>query len=103
MEIQIMHLSNRNRESIVITIENSDLITYQSPILDHIWKLLPGFIVWKIWKERSKRISHSLSSSPSLPGKRSSLSFDKQLELNPRYGKTCNAILHKVSSYCYGN
>jgi hypothetical protein len=93
METQIMHLSNRNRASIVNTIEKWDLITYQSPILDRIWKFLPGFIVWKIWKERNKIIFHSLSSSPSLLGKISSLLFGKQLALNPRHGKTCNKIL----------
>jgi hypothetical protein len=54
MAAQIMHRSNRNKASIVSTIENWDSIAYQNPILDHIWKLLPGFIVWKIWKERNK-------------------------------------------------
>jgi hypothetical protein len=103
MKTQIIHLSNINRESIVDTIENWDLITYQSPILDHIWKFLPGYIVWKIWKERNKRNFHPLSSSPSLLGKISFLSFGKHLELNPTHKKTCNAILHKFSSSHYGN
>jgi hypothetical protein len=103
METQIMCLSNRNREIIVDTIENWDLITYQSPILDRIWKFIPGYIVWKIWKEINKRIFHPLSSSPSLLEKISLLSFGKQLELNPTHEKTCNAILQKVSSSRYGN
>jgi hypothetical protein len=40
MAIQIMHRSNKNKPGIVNTIENWDSITYQSPILDHILKLL---------------------------------------------------------------
>jgi hypothetical protein len=69
METQIMHHSKKNRPSIVSTIENWDSITYQNLILDHIWKLLPGFIVLQIWKERNKIIFHSTSSPPHYLGK----------------------------------
>jgi hypothetical protein len=61
---QIMHRSNRNRTNIIGTIENWDSISYQNPILDRIWQLLPGFILWKIWKERNKRIFRSNASPP---------------------------------------
>jgi hypothetical protein len=59
---QIMRRSNQNRGSIRDTIENWDSITYNNPILNHIWQLLPGFILWQIWKERNKRIFHSKNS-----------------------------------------
>jgi ribonuclease HI len=56
---QIMRRSNQNRDSIKDTIERWDSITYSNPILNQIWLLLPGFILWQIWKERNKRIFHS--------------------------------------------
>jgi hypothetical protein len=61
---QIMHRSNRNRNNINDTIENWDSITFQNPILARIWQLLPGFTLWKIWKERNKRIFQSKASPP---------------------------------------
>jgi hypothetical protein len=59
-----MRRSNQNRGSIRDTIENWDSITYNNPILNYIWQLLPGFILWQIWKERNKRIFHSKESTP---------------------------------------
>jgi hypothetical protein len=56
---QIMRRSNQNHGSIRDTIENWDSIIYSNPILNHIWLLLPGFILWQIWKERNKCIFHS--------------------------------------------
>jgi hypothetical protein len=61
-----MRRSNQNRGSIRDTIENWDSITYNNPILNYIWQLLPGFILWQIWKERNKRIFHSKESTPEL-------------------------------------
>jgi hypothetical protein len=61
---QIMRKSNRNRGSINCTIETWDNIAFRNPILNLIWNLLPGFILWQIWKERNKRIFHSLPSPP---------------------------------------
>ena len=54
-----MRRSNQNRGSIKDTIEHWDSITYSNPILNQIWLLLPGFILWQIWKEQNKRIFHS--------------------------------------------
>jgi hypothetical protein len=51
---QIMCRSNQNRGNNRDTIENWDSITFNNPILNYIWLLLPGFILWKIWKERNK-------------------------------------------------
>ena len=54
-----MRWSNQNRGSIKDTLENWDSITYNNPILNQIWLLLPGFILWQLWKERNKCIFHS--------------------------------------------
>jgi hypothetical protein len=59
-----MRKSNQNRTCINSTIENWDSISFKNPILNCIWTLLPGFTLWKIWKERNKRIFHSLSCPP---------------------------------------
>jgi hypothetical protein len=61
-----MRRSNQNRGSIRDTIENWDSITYNNPILNYIWQLLPGFILWQIWKERNKHIFHSKDSTSEL-------------------------------------
>jgi hypothetical protein len=61
---QLMRKSSRNRSCINSTIENWDNISFSNPILNCIWTLLPGFTLWQIWKERNKRIFHSLSSPP---------------------------------------
>jgi len=59
-----MRRSNQNKNNVSDTIENWDLITYNNPLLIHIWQLLPGFILWQIWKEWNKRIFHSKASTP---------------------------------------
>jgi hypothetical protein len=61
---QIMRKSNRNRSSINGIIENWDNISFKNPILNYIWNLLPGFTLWKIWKERNRRIFRSQTSLP---------------------------------------
>jgi ribonuclease HI/exonuclease III len=61
---QIMRKSNRNRSSINCTIEKWDSISFNNPILNLIWNLLPGFTLWQIWKERNQRIFRSQSSLP---------------------------------------
>jgi ribonuclease HI len=59
-----MRKSNRNRSSINGTIENWDNISFNNPILNCIWNLLPGFTLWQIWKERNRRIFRSQTSLP---------------------------------------
>jgi ribonuclease HI len=63
---QAMRKSNQDRSSINNTIENWDHSNYNNPILNLIWQLLPGFILWQIWKERNKRIFRSQSSQPTV-------------------------------------
>jgi hypothetical protein len=55
----IMHTTDHNREGLKETLEGWRDSSFHSPILNRIWKLLPGFILWKIWKERNRRIFHS--------------------------------------------
>jgi exonuclease III len=61
---QSMRRSQRDRSSIRETLVNWDIVSFQNPILQRIWQLLPGFILWAIWKERNQRIFHSTSSPP---------------------------------------
>jgi ribonuclease HI len=51
-----MRTSDRNRDSILETITNWRDRAFQSPLLNRIWQLLPGFILWQTWKERNRRI-----------------------------------------------
>jgi ribonuclease HI len=57
-----MRTSDRNRDSIQETLTNWRDEAFQSPILNRIWQLIPGFILWQTWKERNRRIfkGHSL-------------------------------------------
>jgi ribonuclease HI len=63
---QIMRRSGQNRSSIRETIGHWGDIIFSNPILNHIWTLLPGFILWQIWKARNKSIFHSSNSSSDL-------------------------------------
>ena len=38
------------------TISNWTLEPYNSKILNKLWTILPGLLLWTIWKERNKRI-----------------------------------------------
>ena len=57
----IMRTSDRHRDSILETIANWRDHAFHSPLLNRIWQLLPGFILWKTWKERNKRLFRSIS------------------------------------------
>jgi hypothetical protein len=50
----IMRKSDRQRESVIATIAEWRDHAFQSPLLNRIWQLLPGFILWQIWKERNE-------------------------------------------------
>jgi hypothetical protein len=58
-----MRTSDKNRLGIKETIEEWRDSIFQYPILNRIWQLLPGFILWKIWKEKNHRIFKSSSLS----------------------------------------
>jgi ribonuclease HI/exonuclease III len=57
----IMRTSDRNRDSIMDTISNWRDSAFQSPVLNRIWQLLPGFILWNTWKERNRRLFKNIS------------------------------------------
>jgi len=59
--VLIMCTSDRNRDSIQGTLTNWRDEAFQSPILNRIWQLIPGFILWQTWKERNRRIFKGLS------------------------------------------
>jgi hypothetical protein len=86
-----MHISSQDRRSINDTIEHWDHSTYNNPILNLIWQLLPGFILWKIWKERNKRIFHSQPSKPETAWETIRSLIKKQSEENLGQKKICNA------------
>jgi hypothetical protein len=57
----IMRTSDRCRDSILATIANWRDQAFHSPLLNRIWQLLPGFILWQTWKERNRRIFRGTS------------------------------------------
>jgi hypothetical protein len=50
-----------DRDCIRATITNWRDQAFHSPILNRIWQLLPGFILWQTWKERNRRIFRNTS------------------------------------------
>jgi hypothetical protein len=52
----IMRTSNQLRDSVIETLLNWRDQDFSSPYLNRVWQLLPGFVLWQIWKERNKRI-----------------------------------------------
>jgi len=52
----IMHQTSRDRESIQNTIMNWPSKYSNNSKINSIWKVMPGFITWTIWKERNRRI-----------------------------------------------
>jgi len=45
--------NSRSNEDIRDIVHNWDHNPYQSKILNFLWKLIPGFVLWAIWKERN--------------------------------------------------
>jgi ribonuclease HI len=52
----IMRTSDRKRDNIIDTITDWRDQVFQSSFLNRIWQLLPGFILWQVWKERNRRL-----------------------------------------------
>lgn len=52
----ILKRMDRIRNSIQETTENWRGNFSNTQLVNKIWKLIPGFIAWKIWKERNRRV-----------------------------------------------
>jgi hypothetical protein len=60
-EVLIMRTSDHHRDSILATITHWRDQAFHSLLLNCIWQLLPGFILWQTWKERNQRIFRNIS------------------------------------------
>jgi hypothetical protein len=94
---QIMRKTNRARDNIISTIENWGSTTFNNPILNRIWQLLLGFVVWKIWKERNREFFTPSPHYLPLSGLRSMAAYMKQSELNNGPRKISHATPGKAS------
>jgi hypothetical protein len=63
---QFIRRTKRVKNNIISTIRDWGSGSFKIPILNRTWQLLPGFIVWQLWKERNRRIFHSQPSPPTL-------------------------------------
>jgi hypothetical protein len=61
--VMLCRKSDRAHGNITHTLKNWADNPYQNTILNRLWQLLPGFIVWNIWKECNRRIFEDQSSS----------------------------------------
>lgn len=48
---------------IIDTIRQWPKSPYNSELLNHLWNIIPGILLWNIWKERNRRIFKNLSSN----------------------------------------
>ena len=54
--VSIMRQTDRQRKSVISTLKNWCPKVFKNPILNKIQQCLPVFIMWKIWKERNRRV-----------------------------------------------
>lgn len=59
----IFKQSDRDKESIVNTLNNWRNNFSDNEILNSTWDLLPSFIIWNVWKERNKKIFKEVKSA----------------------------------------
>jgi hypothetical protein len=52
----IVRQSNRTRGNICATINNWNESYRKNEVVNLCWNLMPGMIIWEIWKERNRRI-----------------------------------------------
>jgi ribonuclease HI len=62
----IMRTSDRLRDSVIETLINWRDQPFSSPYLNRVWQLLPGFVLWQVWKERNNRIFRNKANQWSL-------------------------------------
>jgi exonuclease III len=56
----IMRTSDYVRDNIADTIADWRDHPFHSPLLNRIWQLTPGFILWQVWKERNRRLFRNI-------------------------------------------
>jgi len=52
----IFKRTNKDRNSIQERIRNWRSNFSKTQMVNTLWKLIPGFIVWTIWRERNRRV-----------------------------------------------
>eukprot|EP00253_Pinus_taeda_P013020 PITA_13020 len=63
---KVDHCNNGRRErhgDIASILRSWPKQPYQSPILNSLWNLIPGFLYWALWKERNNRVFNNKSRS----------------------------------------
>lgn len=55
--------SGKRRGDVTETIRKWPKDPYQSPLLNSLWNLIPGFLYWLLWKERNNRIFNNVGRS----------------------------------------
>eukprot|EP00253_Pinus_taeda_P031502 PITA_31502 len=56
-------LQGKKPGDIIDTIRQWPKSPYDSEILNHLWNIIPGIVIWNIWKERNRRIFKNQSST----------------------------------------
>jgi len=52
----ICQKEGRIKEDITNTIRSWEINPYKSKLLNSLWKIIPGLLMWTIWKERNRCI-----------------------------------------------
>lgn len=58
---RVFRRSNRVRGHPELSIKEWDSKAFDNPIIQLIWRMFPGIILWHIWKERNNRIFRGIS------------------------------------------
>jgi hypothetical protein len=93
----------QERDNIISTIENWGTVAFKNPILNRIWQLLPGFVVWQIWKERNMHIFTPKPLPLPTSGQRFMEIYRKPYVPNIGPRKTSRVIPKKASSFQTGS
>jgi len=59
----IFQQTNKDKESIINTLNNWRQNFFEYGFLRLAWVLSPGFIIWNVWKERNNRIFKNVHST----------------------------------------
>ena len=74
---QLFRRSDRRRGTPDISIQQWGEEPFSNPILNRLWSVLPGFLLWNVWKERNRRIfDHTYKSCDEVWGRIRTLMMD---------------------------